>query len=187
MHSDWIKIEDNIPVQLCALVELTNTTTGLSTLMWVGLVCKYDEGVCNGVNPPFPVIKYAYEYLDRTRRKRLCIMADLVDRIHEPAFVVPTNGGSENYFLVHMQLMSMATFYVPPYQFLLRDGYGNMDFEEQVVSSIRTDKRTRKYIRSTPIGRKKMYEELIETLRENGDNPLMDDFDLLQAINHQIR
>jgi hypothetical protein len=165
-------------------IELTDTLTGLSILMWVGLVCIYDEGLCNGINPPFPVIKYAFEYIDRTRRKKLCIMADLVDRIHEPAFVVPTKGGSEDFFLQDLQLMSMVTFYIPPYQFLLRDGYGDMDFEEQLVSCIRTDKRTRKYIRSTPSVRKGMYDELIETLNQNGDNPLMDDFDLLQAMNH---
>lgn len=93
----WIKIVDAIPVQICALVQLEmDTPQGLGNiLLYVGLQCKYIDGHVNGVHPPFPVITYSMEY---NRRGSLVpsVVADTVDGIYEPAFVVPTKGGSKD-------------------------------------------------------------------------------------------
>ena len=114
-------------------------------------------------------------------------MADRVDRIDEPAFVVPTSGGSDDFVLRDEKLMSQVTFYIPPLQFLLRDGYGNMDFVDHLLTSVRTDKMTRKFIKSSPPQRKDMYQKLIETLRQNSDRPYQEDYDLLQEMNDNER
>ncbi len=93
----WIKNVDAIPVQICALVQLEmDTPQGLGNiLLYVGLQCKYIDGHVNGVHPPFPVITYSMEY---NRRGSLVpsVVADTVDGIYEPAFVVPTKGGSKD-------------------------------------------------------------------------------------------
>ena len=168
----WIKIVDAIPVQICALVQLEmDTPQGLGNiLLYVGLQCKYIDGHVNGVHPPFPVITYSMEY---NRRGSLVpsVVADTVDGIFEPAFVVPTKGGSKDFVLQRPALMQKSRFYVPPLQYLLRDGYSDMNFENQLNNAIRTDAMTRKYLRSTKEQKQRMYAQLLETLESNGDNP----------------
>ena len=179
----WIKIVDDIPVQICALVQLEYDTHqgSASILMYVGIQCKYINGHENGVHPPFPVSTYSLEY---TRRRNLTpsIIADTVDGIYEPAFAVPTKGGSKAFILKRPALMLHARFYIPPLQYLLRDGYSDMNFEDQLNNAIKTDAHTRKYLRSTKPQRKRMYTQLLQTLERNGDNPDLRDFELLQNL-----
>jgi hypothetical protein len=99
------------------------------------------------------------------------VVADTVDGIYEPAFVVPTKGGSKDFVLQRPALMQRSRFYVPPLQYLLRDGYSDMNFENQLNNAIRTDAMTRKYLRSTKEQKQRMYAQLLETLESNGDNP----------------
>jgi hypothetical protein len=69
---------------------------------------------------------------------------------------------------------------------ILRDGYGSMDFTEQLHNtSIRTDKDTRKYLRETKEGRKSMYAKLLDTLRSNDIEEDFEDFELLQNLDLQ--
>ena len=58
---------------------------------------------------------------------------------------------------------------------------------EKRCASWRTDKMTRKFIKSSPPKRKKMYKKLIETLRQNSDRPYQEDYDLLQEMNDNER
>ena len=79
--------------------------------------------------------------------------------------------------------MLHARFYnIPPLQYLLRDGYSDMNFEDQLDNAIKTDAMTRKYLRSTKPQRKRMYTQLLQTLERNGDNPDLRDFELLQNL-----
>ena len=64
--------------------------------------------------------------------------------------------------------MLKARFYAPPLPFLCRDGYGNMDFQEQLHTTVRTDKRTRAYLRKSVKAREEMYLDLLKTLQQNG-------------------
>ena len=68
--------------------------------------------------------------------------------------------------------MPKARFYAPPLQFLCRDGYGDMDSQEQQLhNTVRTDKRTREYLRKSVKGREDMYLDLTKTLlQQNGEN-----------------
>ena len=181
----WIKIVNDIPVQIGALVQLEKISEiGRSSniLMYVGIQCKYIDGHVHGVHPPFPVITYLMEYSSRHRGIAPSVVADTVDGIYEPAFVVPINGGSEDYVLKTTALMKNCRFYIPPLQYLLRDGYADMNFENQLNNAIRTDALTKKYLRSTQQQRQRMYTQLLQTLDRNGDNPDLNDFDLLQNL-----
>jgi len=179
----WIKIVNDTPVQICALVQLElETLEGFGNIfMYVGLQCKYIDGHVNGVHPPFPVITYAIEY---TRRGNLApsVVADTVDGIYEPGFSVPIRGGSKDYISETPAQMQICKFYMPPLQYLLRDGYADMNFENQLNNAIRTDLMTRKYLRSTKEQKQRMYAKLLETLERNGDNPEQEDFELLQEL-----
>ena len=63
-------------------------------------------------------------------------------------------------------------FYLPPLQYLLRDGYLDMNFENQLNNAIRTDAMTRKwYLLSTKEQKQRMHTKLLENLERNGDNP----------------
>ncbi len=57
-----------------------------------------------------------------------------------------------------------------------------MNFENQLNNVIRTDALTKKYLRSTQQQRQRMYTQLLQTLDRNGDNPDLNDFDLLQNL-----
>ena len=76
-------------------------------------------------------------------RKTQKLRLDKVDGIFEPAFVVPANISEDGYIFSGTQAkteMQKAIFYAPPLQFLCRDGYGNMDFQEQLLkNTVRTD------------------------------------------------
>ena len=54
------------------------------------------------------------------------------------------------------------------FSFLCRDGYGNMDFQEQLLTTVRTDKRTREYLRKNAQGREQIYLQLQTSLQKNG-------------------
>ena len=174
---------NDIPVQICALVQLEyDTLQGTaSILMYVGIQCKYINGHANGVHPPFPVSTYSMEYTAR-RNLTPSIIADTVDGVYEPAFAVPTKGGSKDFVLKTPALMQRARFYIPPLQYLLRDGYSGMNFEDQLDNAIKTDAMTRKYLRSSKPQRRRMYTELLQTLERNGNNPDLQDFELLHNI-----
>jgi len=164
---DWVKIEDNIPVQLCALVRLQFKSKPL--FLYLGLECTYTDDTRNQVPPPFPALKYLATY--NGGRKITKIRMDKVDGIFEPAFVVPANISEDGYIFSFANAkteMSKARFYAPPLQFLCRDGYGNMDFQEQLHTTVRTDKRTRAYLSKSVKGREEMYQNLLKTLQQNG-------------------
>jgi len=91
----------------------------------------------------------------------------------EPAFVVPANISEDGYIFSAADTkteMPKARFYAPPLQFLCKDRYGDMDFQEQLDTTVRTDKRTREYLRKSVKGREEMYLDLMKTLEQNGEN-----------------
>ena len=47
-------------------------------------------------------------------------------------------------------------------------GYGNMDFQEQLHTTVRTDKLKRAYFKKSVKGREEMYLDLLKTLQQNG-------------------
>jgi hypothetical protein len=101
-------------------------------------------------------------------RKTQKLRLDKVDGIFEPAFVVPANISADGYIFSGPQAkteMQKAIFYAPPLQFLCRDGYGNMDFQEQLLNTVRTDKRTRAYLRKNAQEREQMYLQLQTSLQ----------------------
>ena len=162
-----MKIEDNIPVQLCALVRLQFQQKPL--YLYFGLECTYTDDSRHHVPPPFPAIKYVTTYNGRRKTQKLRL--DKVDGIFEPAFVVPANISADGYIFSGPQAkteMQKAIFYAPPLQFLCRDGYGNMDFQEQLLNTVRTDKRTRAYLRKNAQEREQMYLQLQTSLQKNG-------------------
>ena len=53
------------------------------------------------------------------------------------------------------------------FSFLCRDGYGNMDFQEQLLTTVRTDKSTRAYLRKNAQEREQMYLQLQTSLQTN--------------------
>jgi hypothetical protein len=58
---DWIKIDDDRPVQLCALIELCFPTHKI--FLFSGILASYITGIIHGVSPPFPTIKYDMVHL----------------------------------------------------------------------------------------------------------------------------
>ena len=110
------------------------------------------------------------------------VVADTVDGIYEPGFSVPIRGGSKDYISEAPAQMQNCKFFRPPLQYLLRDGYADMNFENQLNNAIRTDLMTRKYLRSTKEQKQRMYAKLLETLERNGDSPEQEDFELLQEL-----
>jgi len=162
---DWVKIQDDIPVQLCALVRLQFKSKPL--FLYLGLECVYINDTKNVVPAPFPTLTYRFTY--NGQRKHPKLLLDKVDGIFEPAFVVPVNILSEGYLFSNARKdMLTAKFYAPPLQFLCRDGYGNMDFEDQLHNTVRKDDFTRAYLRKGEGGRERMYLDLLETLKRNG-------------------
>ena len=158
-----------------------------NVFLFSGILGTYVDGKQDSVLPPFPVIQYNMIYLrGHGNTKQPALIADVVDSIFEPAFVVPVEIDSRHYILKTPQLMSKLHFLVLPMQYLLRDGYGSMDFTEQLHNtSIRTDKDTRKYLRETKEGRKSMYAKLLDTLRSNDIEEDFEDFELLQNLDLQ--
>jgi len=170
-------------LQIAALIQLENTAKRTTVLMYVGIKCSYTDGSKRGVHPPFPVIVYDFIYTEQSRRNRVpSLVSDTVDGVFEPAFVVPTSGGSSGFIMKTPAEMRRISFYVPPLQYLLRDGYANMNFEEQLHSAIRTDEITRRYLRSNEIQRHHMYNGLLQSLQRNGNNPDLEDNELLENI-----
>ena len=157
------------------------------SLLFSGILGTYVDGKQDSVLPPFPVIQYNMIYLrGHGNTKQPALIADVVDSIFEPAFVVPVEVDSRHYILKTPQLMSKVQFLVLPMQYLLRDGYGSMDFTEQLHNtSIRTDKDTQKCLRETKEGRKSMYAKLLDTLRSNDIEEDFEDFELLQNLDLQ--
>ena len=45
-----------------------------------------------------------------------------------------------------------------------------MDFQEQLHTTLRTDKRTREYVIKSVKGREEMYLDLMKILQQNGEN-----------------
>ena len=45
-----------------------------------------------------------------------------------------------------------------------------MNFQEQLNTTVRTDKRTREHLRKFVKGREEMYLDLMKTLQQNGEN-----------------
>ena len=90
---DWIKAYDDLPVQICALIEITFKNLNNTTIfMFVGITCKYIDGKKGGVSPPFPMIGYNMIFLQGKGCTRYpALVADVVDEIAEPSFVVPVN------------------------------------------------------------------------------------------------
>ena len=167
---DWIKIDDNIPVQLCALIELCFPNLE-NIFLFSGIVGEYVPGIIHGVSPPFPTIKYEMVHLEgKGRFLYPALIADVVDYILEPSYVVSVNGGTCDFILKDTRVMTQARFLVVPMQYLLRDGYASMNFTEQLQSTvIHTDSKTRRFLNETKTGRKEMYNDLIKTLQRNGD------------------
>jgi hypothetical protein len=166
---DWIKIDDDRPVQLCALIELCFPTHKI--FLFSGILASYITGIIHGVSPPFPTIKYDMVHLEgKGRFLYPALFADKVDYILEPSFVVSVNGGTSDFILTDTRTMIHARFYVVPMQFLLRDGYASMDFTDQLqYTSIHQDSTTRSFLHGTKHERKAMYNDLIKTLHINGD------------------
>jgi hypothetical protein len=180
---DWIKIDDNLPVQLGALIQLS-IGTQKNIFMFSGVLCEYVDGKNRGVLPPFPMIKYNMIYMKGMGRS-LCpaVIAQVVDDILEPAFVVPVNGGCREFLSKNTQIMAEARFLILPMQFLMRDGYTSMDFTKQLnLSSIRTDDKTRQFLQEDKYGKKAMYADLIKTLRYNGNTKHKNDDIILQDL-----
>ena len=167
---DWIKIDDNQPVQLCALIELCFPNLE-KIFLFSGILGSYVPGIIHGVSPPFPTIKYEMVHLEgKGRFLYPALIADVVDYILEPSYVVSVNGGTYDFILKDTRAMTQARFLVVPMQYLLRDGYASMNFTEQLQSTaIHTDSTTRRFLNETKPGRKVMYNELIKTLQRNGD------------------
>lgn len=167
---DWIKIANNTPVRICSLIELFLISKNKTIFMYSGTLCKYVDGRKGGVAPPFPIIKYAPVYLDgRGRVLYPALIAGLVDDIVEPSFVVPANIGSSSDLTTirNPKKILEDEFLVLPMQFLLRDGYANMDFTTQLNTALQKDKRTNDFLRANKAERKAMYTDLINTLERN--------------------
>ena len=180
---DWIKIDENQPVQLCALIELCFPNLE-KIFLFSGILGSYVSGIIHGVSPPFPTIQYKLEYLKgKGRILYPALIADKVDNILEPSFVVSVNGGTCDFVLKDSRAMSQARFLVVPMQYLLRDGYASMSFTDQLQNSaIHTDSTTRRFLSETKSGRKVMYNELIKSLQRNGDTEYTDDTIILQDL-----
>ena len=180
---DWIKIDDNRPVQLCALIELCFPERE-TIFLFSGILGSYVTGIIHGVSPPFPTIKYEMVNLQgKGRTLYPGLIADVVDYILEPSFVVSVNGGTCDFILKDSRALSQARFFVVPMQYLLRDGYASMNFTDQLDNTaIHTDSTTRRFLKESKQGRKGMYNELIKSLQRNGDTEYTNDTIILQEL-----
>jgi len=179
---DWIKTNDDIPLQLYALIELS-VGPKQKIFMFSGFLGKYINGRNIGVSPPFPVIQYEMIYLPGKGRVQYPeLVAQVLDDILEPSFVVPINVGSSDFIVNDVKDMVFVKFHVLSMQFLMRDGYASMDFTAQLNTAISKDRTTCAFLKEDNLGRKAMYAKLIETLRMNGDTDLVDDSLILQDL-----
>lgn len=190
---DWVKVADNIPLQLCALVQIEEKCEGGTTksyLCYVGTLCEYVDGCKHQVEPPFPVVRY------KTTQNQLRVhspdyQTGFVDDIYEPSCVIPVRGGSDDFILKDVQLMRKASFYVVPLQYLCRDSHNTMDLHlapgNKSLSTVRTDRETRGYLRRNAAGRKQLYADLLESLRLNEDTDDAEDFHLLRQLQEERR
>ena len=135
-----------------------------------------------GVSPPFPMIQYDMIYTSKGQGRQSALIAQVVDDILEPSFVVPVNGGSRDFIRKYANDMVSLKFLVLPMQFLLRDGYASMDFTAQVNTAISRDRRSRSFLIADKLGRRAMYTNLIQTLRTNGNTDHIDDSVILQDL-----
>ena len=181
---DWIKAYDNIPVQICALIEIRFQNPNSKTIfMFVGIRCQYIEGKKGGVSPPFPMIGYNMIFLHGKGYTRYpALVADIVDEIVEPSFVVPVNVWSGDFILKDVKKMLDAKFLILPMEFLLRDGYEGMEFTTQLNTALQADKKTKTFLQESKNGEKNMYRTLISSLNKNGDYEHVTD----EIIYHQL-
>jgi hypothetical protein len=75
---------------------------------------------------PFPLIKYK-----TNNSGSLFTLVELVDAIHAPAMVVPSNINHNAYIETNMQVRAKLRFYNIPYQFLIRDNWESSDILNQ--------------------------------------------------------
>jgi hypothetical protein len=182
---DWIKAYDNLPVQICALIEIKFRKPESTTIfMFVGITCNYIDGKKGGVSPPFPMIGYNMIYLQgKGYTKYPALVADIVDEIAEPSFVVPANVRPGDFILKDVKRMLDVNFLILPMEFLLRDGYEGMDFTTQLNNTaLQADKKTKNFLEATKNGKKALYNGLISSLRINGDYEHVND----EIIYHQL-
>lgn len=190
---DWVKLADNVPMQLCALVQIEDKREGGTTksyFCYVGALCEYVDGCKNLVEPPFPVVMYKTTQ-NQSRVHSIDYQTGLVDDIYEPSCVIPVRGGSVDFILKDVKLMRQASFYVAPLQYLCRDSPNTMDLHldprDKSLSVVRTDKKTRRYLRCSAEGRQQMYGKLLESLQLNDDIDDAEDFHLLRQLQEERR
>ena len=129
------------------------------------------------------MIQYDMIYLKgKGQVRQPALIAQVVDDILEPSFVVPVKGGTRDFIRKYANDMISLKFLVLPMQFLLRDGYASMDFTAELYTAISRDRTSRAFLTADKLGRRAMYSKLIETLRKNGNTDHIDDSVILQDL-----
>ena len=80
-------------------------------------------------------------------------VADALDEIAEPSFVVPINVQPGDFILKDAKKMLDVKFLILPMEFLLRDGYEDMDFTTQLNTALQTDKKLNNFLQETKHGK----------------------------------
>jgi hypothetical protein len=73
----------------------------------------------------------------------------MIDNIMQPAFIIPIsrNEPTENVY--------EKRFYKVPFEFFMRDGFDDMNFEKNIETAVSTDAHARRYLDSDKENRKK--------------------------------
>ena len=159
---DWIINDNDMPIQVCALIEIYIGHRNESIFLYAGLVCDQVTEMKDKVINPFPLIKYSFE----NGKRSLKAVLGRVDTIAEPAFVVPTDIYEANYIKMDIKLMKETYFCIVPLPFMMRDGYGDMDFTE----TLKITKTSKTYIDGSRNLREKVFDDLLRTLKRNNVN-----------------
>ena len=168
LRHDWIiDVEEN-PIHICAILSLYNTLNGVSKIVYIGCETTnlHKAHITNrGIDSPFPVVHYHRARSPISHKTELVFRANMVDNIMQPAFIIPIrrNDPTENLF--------EKRFFNVPFEFLMRDGFDDMNFEKNIETAVSTDAHARKYLNSDKETRKKLYQILLNSLQKNSNVP----------------
>ena len=168
LRHDWIiDVEEN-PIHICAILSLHNTLNGVSKIVYIGCETTnlHKAHITNrGIDSPFPVVHYHRARSPISHKTELVFRANMVDNIMQPAFIIPIrrNDPTENLF--------EKRFFNVPFEFLMRDGFEDMNFEKNIETAVSTDAHARKYLNSDKETRKKLYQILLNSLQKNSNVP----------------